>query len=101
MKYQINKIDVIDCSRRARGTSQFSTWVKTNYDGKFALAVQPIDTDGNFSIDPLKKRGYEFSGAGTDRIERGLLFGEKVWFKIFDSEDQAFDEETLLTETGI
>lgn len=101
MKYQITKIDVIDCSRSARGESQFAKWVRANYDGKFALAVQPIDTDGNFSIDPLKKRGYEFSGAGGDHIERGLLFGKKVWFKLFDSEDQALAEEALLTETGI
>lgn len=101
MKYQSTKTNIVDCSRNARGTSQFSKWVKENFYGKFAVAVTPIDTDGNFSIEPLKNRGYEFSGSGRDHVERGLLFGKKVWFKIFDSEDEAFAEESILTETGI
>lgn len=101
MKYQSTKTNIIDCSRKARGTSQFSAWVKQNFDGKFLVSVEPIDTDGKFSIDPLKNRGYTFSGAGVDHVERGLLAGKKTWFKAFDDEDSAILEETALIEDGI
>lgn len=101
MKYQNTKTNIIDCSRKARGTSQFAAWVKQNFDGKFLVSVEPIDIDGNFSIDPLKTRGYTFSGAGADHVERGLLAGKKTWFKSFDNEESAIAEEIALTEDGI
>lgn len=100
-KYQITKTDVIYADRHTRGTSAFSRWVRTHYAGKFIVSVTPFDVDGHFVYEPLKLRGYEFTGAGSDTIERGLLAGKKCWFRPFDSETTAVAEILALTETGI
>lgn len=63
--------------------------------------ASPYDVAGQFTHEPLKNRGYEFSGAGSDHIERELLVGKKNWFRAFDAEQDAEDEITTLTETGI
>lgn len=99
--YQSALTDIIDASRKSNGTSLFSGWVRQNYYGKFIVSVRPIDSNGNFSVDPLKNRGYEFSGAGTDQIDRGLLVGKKCWFRAFDTLEEAEAEEIAITETGI
>jgi hypothetical protein len=99
--YQITKTNLISADRHGRGTSAFSAWVRKHYAGKFIVAVSPYDVAGQFTHEPLKNRGYEFSGAGSDHIERELLVGKKNWFRAFDAEQDAEDEITTLTETGI
>lgn len=99
--YQITKTNLISADRHSRGTSTFSKWVRENYAGKFIVSVSPFDSNGQLNHEPLKLRGYEFSGAGTDRIERGLLAGKNTWFRVFDTEQSADEEITTLTETGI
>jgi hypothetical protein len=99
--YQITKTSIIDASRRAKGTSQFSQWVRDNYNGKFIVSVAPFTTDGTFNHEPLKNRGYTFSGAGSDKTEMGLLVGKNMWFRAFGTMDEADAEVELLTETGV
>lgn len=99
--YQLSKTNVIEADRHSKNGSQFAEWVKTNFPGKYLVSVNPVDSEGVFSFQPLKNRGYQFSGAGSDHIERGLLVGKKMWFKSFDSEDIANAEVDILTETGI
>lgn len=99
--YQITNAHVISADRHSRGTSPFSNWVRENYAGKFIVSVKPFDSNGQFNHEPLKLRGYEFSGAGTHATERGLLAGKKTWFRVFATEQSASEEITLLTETGI
>lgn len=99
--YQITKTNLISADRHSGKTSAFSKWVQANYAGQFIVSVSPFDSNGQFNHEPLKLRGYAFSGAGADHIERGLLAGKKTWFRAFDTEQSADDEITLLTETGI
>lgn len=80
---------------------QPSKWVRENYAGKFIVATSAIDANGGFSVEPLKARWYEFSGAGPDAVERRLLVGQKMWFKAFDSWNAADAEAETLCETGI
>lgn len=100
-KYQFSKIEIISADRHTRGTSAFSQWVRKNYAGKFIVSVSPFDIEGKFNHEPLKNRGYEFSGSGADAIERGLLAGKKRWFMVFDSADSAEAEIDTICETGI
>lgn len=99
--YQITKTNIVSADRHARGTSPFANWVRQQYAGKFLVSVLPFDVEGHFNHTPLKLRGYEFSGAGSDHIERGLLAGKKTWFRVFDTESEAEAESDLLTDTGI
>lgn len=100
MRYQTSKIQIIATERPGKGKSAFAAWVRENHPNKYIVSVLPFDTDGNFAHEPLKARGYEFSGAGKDHIEKGLLVGKKHWFKIFETEDEA-DMEVELLEAGI
>lgn len=99
--FQSSKTNMIDAGRKGKGTSQFSKWVRENYEGKFIVMTSAVDTEGNFSNELLKSRGYEFSGAGADHVERKLLVGDKMWFKAFDSEEAADSEIEVLCEVGI
>lgn len=99
--FQNSKTNMIDADRKGRGTSQFAKWVREHYEGKFIVTTSAIDTEGNFPNELLKSRGYEFSGAGADHVERKLLVGDKMWFKVFDSEEAADSEIAALCEVGI
>jgi len=75
IKYQSSKINVIDANRNKRS-------LENQWQGKFIVAVNPIDTDGNFNHEPLKLRGYDFGGKNMSIIG-------KQWIKPFDSLDAA------------
>ncbi len=98
---QSSKTNTISCERKSKGTSQFSKWVAEKFGNKFVVVTSAIDVDGNFQTEPLKARGYEFSGAGIDHVERKLLVGDKMWFKAFETEEEALTEEEILCEVGI
>ena len=85
-KYQISKIKVIDANRNKRS-------LENQWRGKFLVAVNPIDYEGNFNHEPLKSRGYVFGGKNMSIIG-------KQWVKPFDSIEDA-DAETEILCDGI
>lgn len=99
--YQITKTRILDAKRYQKSKSIMGEWWRKNYENKFVVSTSPVDVDGNFDTETLKNRGYAYTGAGSDALERKIAFGEKKWFRAFETEAEAEDEVTALTETGI
>jgi hypothetical protein len=90
-RYQFSKAGFGRMSRLRKETP-----AKFGFDGHendFMVYVTPIDVDGNFSIEPLKNRGYIY--------KQSAIFANKVWIKFFATQAAAEAEIDALCETGI